>query len=77
MAEEQNKSVEERNKRLDELVTAVKEWADKRVARMEKNATRLKTVLKGRTGAERIAVHTASATTGVVVDTIEDFLRSE
>jgi len=68
-------TIEARNKRLDALVVATKEWGNKRVARLEKDVARLKTILRGRTGSERLASQAARAAEGVVVDSIEEFVR--
>lgn len=67
-------AIDERNKRLDNLLTVTKQWGEKRVKELEDKVTVIKALLKGRTGAERINNSAVTATQEVVVNSIEEFL---
>lgn len=64
----------ERDARLDELATATKAWAKKRREQLQTQVSFAKRTLKGRTGSERLAKASVSATTTLVVDQINEFL---
>ncbi len=70
-------NAELRDKRLDALADAVNSWADKRKARLEKEATLLKAILKGRTGSERLNNVTVQSANDLAVDEINDFLAGD
>jgi len=65
----------ERDARLDALKKATDEWADKEIKRLEDEATFLKSVLKGRTGAGRLANQNVADSSKLVVDEISQFLE--
>jgi hypothetical protein len=63
-----------RDARLDELKKATVEWADKEKKRLEDEATFLKSILKGRTGAGRLTNQNVADSSKLVVDEIAQFL---
>lgn len=65
----------DRDKRLDELKTATEDWADKEIKRLEDEATFLKSILKGRTGAGRLANQNVADSSKLLVDEIGTFLE--
>lgn len=65
---------EERNARLDELATATKEWATSERARLNKQVTLSKRMLKGRTGAERLNNTSVTTANVLLVDEINQYL---
>jgi hypothetical protein len=65
----------DRDKRLDELKKATTDWADKEEKRLKDEATFLKSVLKGRTGAGRLADQNVADSSKLVVDQISQFLE--
>lgn len=65
----------ERDARLDALAQATKDWATRRREYLKNQVAFAKRVLKGRTGSERLAQATVKATTDLVVDEIDQFLR--
>jgi hypothetical protein len=67
-------SAVERNKRLDALVAATKQWGEQRTKDLKARVASSKNILKGRTGSERLAQATVSAATDLVVQEIDDFL---
>lgn len=67
----------ERNARLDLLKAATVQWADKEEQRLQTEAARLRTVLRGRTGAERVTRTTVAASEAFAVREIEQFLTGE
>lgn len=67
-------SLDQRNARLDGLLTATKSWADKRRKELTERAQAAKSLLKGRTGSERLVQTTVQASSEVVASEIEDFL---
>jgi chromosome condensin MukBEF complex kleisin-like MukF subunit len=66
----------ERDARLDKLKKAVEEWADKRTQQYQARVASNKALLKGRTGAERLAQNTVRAASDQVVRAIDEFLLS-
>jgi hypothetical protein len=69
-------SVDDRNARLDALVQAATQWANDRTAYLNNQVATLKSILQGRTGSERLAQTSVSATSDLVVSSINDFLVS-
>lgn len=67
-------ALEDRNKRLDQLVAATNSWSTKRVKELEDRVTITKNILKGRTGSERLATASVVAAQDIVVAEIDDFL---
>jgi len=67
-------SKSQRDAKLDDLETAVKEWRDKKKKRLEEQVTLAKRVLLGRTDAERLNNETVVQATDLLVDEIEEFL---
>lgn len=65
----------ERDKRLDELKSSTTKWADKEIKRLQDEATFLKSILKGRTGAGRLANQNVADSSKLVVDEIAQFLE--
>jgi len=65
----------ERDARLDALAKATTDWAARRREYLKNQVAFAKRVLKGRTGSERLAQATVTATTNLVVDEIDQFLR--
>lgn len=63
-----------RDARLTELKAATVEWADKEKQRLEDEATFLKSILKGRTGAGRLTNQNVADSSKLVVDEISQFL---
>lgn len=70
-------SKEARDARLDKLADAAEAWAKKETQRLNKETTLLKTILKGRTGSERL--NNASVETGseLLVDELNQFLTGD
>jgi hypothetical protein len=66
---------QDRDARLDELKTATTDWADKEEKRLTDEATFLRSVLKGRTGAGRLADQNVADSSKLVVDEISRFLE--
>lgn len=64
----------ERDARLLRLSEATTKWADKRIEQYEKQVAINKALLKGRTGADRLASENARANSTLVVSAIDDFL---
>lgn len=65
----------DRDARLDELKKATTEWADKEEKRLKDEAIFLKSILKGRTGAGRLANQNVADSSKLVVDEISKFLE--
>jgi hypothetical protein len=64
----------DRNAVLDELATAVKQWRDNRRRQLEDQVSLSKTILKGRTGSQRLQNETVTQCSSLVIDEIEEFL---
>lgn len=64
----------ERDARLAQLATATTKWADKRLEQYEKRVAVNKALLKGRTGADRLASENVRAGSALVVSAIDEFL---
>jgi len=70
-------SVAARNARLDELASAIQDWAQtKRTYYMDQVAL-AKSILQGRTGASRLAKSNVDAVSSIVVNQINQFLTGE
>lgn len=65
----------DRDKRLDQLKAATVSWADKEIKRYEDEATFLRSILKGRTGAGRLTNQNVADSSKLVVDDIAAFLE--
>jgi hypothetical protein len=63
-----------RNARLDELLQAVREWHERERARLEGDSTFMKSVLRGRTGSERLHRANTSQAERLASDDIDSFL---
>ena len=63
-----------RNARLDALNSAVQAWGNSQTTALNNLVTSAETILKGRTGSERLAQATVDATSNLVVAQINDFL---
>ena len=66
---------EDRDKRLDALDKAVKEWAEKEKKRLEGDVTFLKSVVKGRTGAGQLSNQGVSDSKDLLAGSIREFLE--
>ncbi len=64
----------ERNARLDALSASVTAYATKRREELKRRVATAKSILKGRTGSERLAQSSVQAATPLVVDEINEFL---
>lgn len=65
---------EERDALLDRLKDALDEWYDHEKAELEDEATYLKSVLRGRTGSERLAQENTTEAEVLVINDIASFL---
>ncbi len=65
---------EARNQRLDELQTAVEQWAEKKTKQLNDQVAFSKALLKGRTGSERLNNAVVTSATNLLVDELNDFL---
>ena len=63
-----------RDARLDALKSATVKWADIERKRLENEATFLRSILKGRTGAGRLTNQNVADSSKLVVDEIAAFL---
>jgi len=70
------KGTAERDARLDALLESAETWGAARKKQLTDAVTLSKAILRGRTGSDRLAASTVTATSGVVVDAIDDFLSS-
>ncbi len=68
---------EARNKRLDKLQQAADAWAKKKTEKLKKEATLLKKILKGRTGADRLNSASVEAASDLLVDELSQFLTGD
>jgi len=68
---------EARNQLLDRLQTAFNEWYDKEEKRLTDEATFLKSVLRGRTGSERVSRSNTSEAEVLVINDINSFLAGQ
>lgn len=67
-------TLEQRNKQLDALQDAAKKYAQEQIDALNKQVARNKQILRGRTGSDRLANSSVESASGLVVDTINDFL---
>lgn len=65
---------EDRNAKLDRLQEAFDEWYDSEHSRLENEATYLKSVLRGRTGSERLSRENTTEAEVLVTNDITSFL---
>ena len=74
---ERRYNVSTKNERLKELVKATKDWEEKRTKELTDQAALAKKMLQGRTGSDRLAGDTVSASSSLVVDEIAAFMESD
>lgn len=67
-------SIEDRNKRLDALGSAIQSWATSRRDYLNKQVAFSKRLLKGRTGSERLNQATVESASELAVSQINDYL---
>lgn len=65
---------ERRDQLLDDLQAAVDEWGDAEEKRINDEVKFMRSVLKGRTGSERLAAANSAETQAVLAHDVEDFL---
>lgn len=70
-------SSEERNKRLDNLAQATKDWAKSQRKYLQTQSSLAKRILKGRTGSERLAQTSVNTIGDLTVDEINQFLTGD
>lgn len=68
-------SKEERDKRLEALKKATEEWAEQETKRLEDEVKFLKSVIKGRTGAGKLANQGVTDSKDLLVNKIGEFLE--
>ena len=68
---------EARNQLLDRLQSAFNEWHGREKSRLEDEATFLKSVLRGRTGSERVSRSNTSEAEVLVINDIDSFLAGQ
>jgi hypothetical protein len=68
---------ERRNEILDELKEALDEWADQEEEKVQNEIDFMKSVLRGRTGSERLARSNTAEARVLVIDDIQSFLTGE
>lgn len=66
--------IESRNRLLDELTDAVNEWYDAEESRIQDEVTFAKSILRGRTGSERLNRANTREAELLVIDDISSFL---
>lgn len=66
----------DRQARLEDLSAAVKKFAEKRRQELKDRVATAKKILKGRTGADRLAQTAAQGVHDLVVAEVDDFLQS-
>jgi hypothetical protein len=69
--------LERRNALLDELKEAVDDWADAEEEKVNKEIDFMKSVLRGRTGSERLARSNTEEARVLVIDDIDSFLTGD
>lgn len=67
-------TIDARNQLLDELKAALDEWHDKEIKRIDDEVTFVKSVLRGRTGSERLNRSNTEQARVLVIDDITSFL---
>lgn len=65
---------QDRDAQLDRLKEAFDDWYSREKSRLEDESTYLKSVLRGRTGSERLAQENTTEAEVLVVNDIESFL---
>jgi hypothetical protein len=65
----------EREERLNALLQATDEWANKRRAELQRRVSVARRILLGRTGSERLARAGVRAAADRAAEALEDFLR--
>lgn len=68
---------ERRNALLDELKEALDEWAEQEEEKIQDEIDFMKSVLRGRTGSERLARSNTTEARVLVLDDIQSFLTGE
>ena len=63
-----------RNQRLEDLKKSTSDWADKETKRLTDEATFLKSILQGRTGAGRLTNQNVADSSKLVAASINEFL---
>jgi hypothetical protein len=66
--------IDARNRLLDELKAALDEWHDKEIKRIDDEVLFVKSVLRGRTGSERLSRSNTEEGRLLVIDDIASFL---
>lgn len=69
--------LERRNALLDELKEALDEWADDAEEKTQDEIDFMKSVLRGRTGSERLARSNTTEARVLVIDDIDSFLTGD
>jgi hypothetical protein len=69
--------LERRNALLDELKKAVDDWAKEEEEKIKKEIDFMKSVLRGRTGSERLARSNTTEARVLVLDDIDSFLTGD
>jgi len=70
-------SKEERDKRLDALVTNTKEWAKRQRKNLNYQVALCKRILEGRKGANKMAKESVELVSDLVVDEINTFMTGK
>lgn len=68
---------ERRNRILDELKAATDDWAEAEEKKVQDEVTFLKSVLRGRTGSERLVRSNTAQARILVIDDINSFLSGD
>lgn len=68
---------ERRNQLLDSLKEAIDEWAENEEQKVNDEITFCKSVLRGRTGSERLARSNTAEAQLLVIDDIQSFLSGD
>lgn len=66
---------EERDANLDKLLSAVQEWSNKEVTRLENEVKYMRAILKGR-GAQATGTRNLAKASALVVDEIDAFISA-
>jgi hypothetical protein len=69
--------LERRNALLDELKEAVDDWAEAEEEKVNKEIDFMKSVLRGRTGSERLSRSNTEEARVLVLDDIDSFLTGD
>lgn len=65
---------DDRQARIDELVSSVQQWSAKETEQIEQRLVLLRAVLTGRTGSDRLPAKAVAAASALVVDEIDSYL---